>query len=175
MKGATAEEVARTVEALLPRVREVGATLLLNDHVDVAARYEGVGAHVGQGDLDAREARARLGPDRVLGLSTHSVEDVRRASSLPVDYLGFGPVFSAAGKHRAGGDLRPVMQARGIAGLKAALRVATVPLVAIGGIDMDNLADVLGAGAPCVAVISAVTAAPDPRAAARALQRAFDR
>ena len=175
MKGAPTEQVAAAIDAILPRVRAAGATLVLNDHVTLAARYEGVGAHVGQGDLDAAEARALLGPDRLLGLSTHCLADLHRAAALPIDYVGFGPVFTAAGKHRQAGDRRPVMEPRGIAGLKAALDVATVPLVAIGGIDMDNLADVLGAGARCVAVISAVTAAPDPRTAACALQRALDR
>ncbi len=174
MKGASVDEVKAVVERLLPMIEAAGATLLLNDHVDLAAQFDGVGAHVGQDDLDPREARRRLGEGRLLGWSTHSVEDVVAAASLPVDYIGFGPVFTAAGKHRSSTDAREVLQGRGIAGLKAALEVATVPLVAIGGIAVDNLADVVEAGAECVAVISAVTAAPDAADAARAIQRAFE-
>ncbi len=175
MKGASEEEVERVLLELLPSVRAAGATLILNDHVALAARHAGVGVHGGQDDLDPVEARRILGPDRVLGLSTHSVEDLQAAAALPIDYVGFGPVFTAAGKHRSAGDLRPAMQARGTAGLKAALEVATVPLVAIGGVDENNIDDVVGAGARCVAVIAAVATAADPRTAACALQRAFER
>jgi thiamine-phosphate pyrophosphorylase len=175
MKDASEADVASAIDDVLPVIRKAGATLILNDHVELATRFVGVGAHIGQDDMDPLEARRLLGPDRPLGWSTHSVEDVLRAASLPVDYIGFGPVFSGEGKHRSDGDDRPPMEARGIDGLKAALEVATVPLVAIGGITVDNLADVVEAGAGCVAVISAVAAAPDPKTAARALQRAFDR
>jgi thiamine-phosphate pyrophosphorylase len=175
MKGADEGDVERVLLELLPHVRAAGATLILNDHVALAARHDGVGAHVGQDDLPPEEARRLLGPGRLLGLSTHSVEQVRAASALPVDYVGFGPVFSAATKHLSPGDARPAMEARGIAGLKAALEVATVPVVAIGGIDLSNVAAVVEAGARCAAVLSAINAAPDPRAAASAVQRAFAR
>lgn len=175
MKGAPEADVRVVVQALLPSIRANGATLILNDHVALAATFEGVGAHIGQDDLDPAAARDLLGPDRILGWSTHSPDDVRRANRLPVDYIGFGPVFTAATKHLRPDDARPALQARGIAGLKAALEVATLPLVAIGGITMDNVAEVVSAGAPCVAVISAVSAAPDPPSAARALQRHFPR
>ena len=174
MKGAAEPEVRATAERLLPRIEAAGATLVLNDHVALAASLPGVGAHIGQDDLPPAEARALLGPDRLLGWSTHDPADLAAAAALPVDYVGFGPIFSAATKHLADDDARAPMKARGIKGLKAAVAVCTLPLVAIGGIDLGNLPQVLSTGVRSVAVLSAVSTAPDPVAAARAVQRAFE-
>lgn len=168
MKGAPEAAIAAVLEALVPRCADAGCSLLVNDHVGLAARF-GIGVHLGQDDADPAGARDAVGPDVLVGWSTHDARDVERAARLPVDYVGFGPVFSAAGKHRAAGDDRAPMSARGLAALAAVVATATVPVVAIGGIDADNLADVLDAGAAAAAVISAVAAAPDPRVAARRL------
>ncbi len=175
MKGASAADLRATAERLLPRIQAAGATLLLNDHVALAASLPGVGAHIGQDDLPPSEARALLGAERLLGWSTHDLDQLATAAALPIDYVGFGPIFSAATKHLADDDARDPMKARGIKGLKAAVAVCTLPLVAIGGIDLGNLEPVLSTGVGSVAVLSAVSTAPDPLAVARSVQRAFER
>ena len=173
MKRADDDEVEATLRRLLPAATAAGATLVVNDRIDVAARLEGVGLHLGQDDLDPREARRRLGPDRLIGWSTHTPAQVAAAPSMQVDYIGFGPVFSAAGKHRDPADPRPPMAPVGLSGLKAAVRLSNLPVVAIGGIDLERVEFVVATGVHAAAVISAVTTAADPQEAARAVQRAF--
>jgi thiamine-phosphate pyrophosphorylase len=173
MKGASDAEVRAVLDRLVPRLGS--ATLILNDRVDLAATVPGVGVHLGQGDLDPAEARRRLGPDRIIGWSTHTLSQVRAAASLPVQYIAFGPVFSAAGKYRLHGDAREPMSAVGVEGLRRAVEASERPVIAIGGIDQDNLPGVLETGVCGVAVIAAVAAAPDMTAAARRILDAFDR
>lgn len=173
MKGATDEELVAVLDRLVPRMGK--ATLILNDRVDLAAAYPGVGVHLGQGDTNPREARAALGPDRVIGWSTHTVEQVRTSAALPIQYVGFGPIFSAEGKHRFSGDARTPMGSVGLDGLRAAVEAAELPVVAIGGINEVNLPLVLSTGVASVAVIAAVAAAPDMRQAAGRIQDAFER
>ena len=168
MKGADVAEVSRTLDALVPLCAEAGCLLIVNDHVELAARH-GVGVHLGQDDMDPREARRILGEEAVIGWSTHDLQQVRRASERGVDYIGYGPIFSAAAKHRTAGDAREPMPACGLASLSAAVAAATVPVVAIGGIDAERLPFVLATGVQSVAMISAVARAPDPARAAAEL------
>jgi len=146
--------------------RAHGGLLIVNDRVDVALAIDADGAHVGQDDLPAREARRLLGPDRLLGVSARTVEEAVRAAGEGADYIGFGPVFPTATK----GDAGPP---RGLEDLRRACRAVTVPIVAIGGITSDNVGDVLVAGAAGVAVIAAVVTAPDMAAATRTLREAI--
>ncbi len=173
MKGASDEAFAATLRDVLAVAGD--ALVIANDRLEVAAAFDGVGLHLGQEDLDPREARARLGPDRVIGWSTHTVPQVRAAAAMSVDYVGFGPVFSAAGKHRFSGDRRAPMRSVGLDGLRAACEAAELPLVAIGGIKEVDVPELLRAGVDSVAVISAVAAAEDMAAAARRISDAFDR
>jgi len=169
MKHAPRAQVREVLAQLVPRARAAGCALIVNDDLDLAAEFPGVGVHLGQDDADPREARRRLGEGPLIGWSTHDLDDVRRAAILPLDYIGFGPVFSAAGKHLAAGDDRPPMAAVGLDSLSEVVAEATVPVVAIGGITGARLASVMRTGVAAAAVISAVANAPELHVAAREL------
>jgi thiamine-phosphate diphosphorylase len=152
---------ARAIQAMC---REAGVIFIVNDRVDLALAAEADGAHVGQEDLPAEAARRLLGPSRILGVSTHDVEQARQARAAGADYIGFGPMF-ATGTKATG------YTPRGLDGLRAVRgEVGALPLLAIGGITLDNVADVVRAGATAPAIISAVVAARDIRAAAAAFR-----
>lgn len=156
-------EHARTLrEVLAPR----GVPLIINDRVDVALASGADGVHVGQDDMPYPDARRLLGPDAVIGLSVETMDDVLRAEQFDVDYLGVSAVFATTTKT----DTRGVW---GIDGLAEVRRRSRHQLVAIGGLHAGNAGDVVAAGADAVAVVSAVCAAPDPRAAAAELVAAM--
>ena len=145
--------------ALRHRCREAGCLFIINDRVDLALALEADGVHVGQDDLPAREARRLLRPGMILGVSTHDESQALRARDDGADYVAVGSIFptgSKAGFRLVGPDL-----------VRRVRPKIAVPLVAIGGITVDNVTEVVRAGADAVAVISAVCAAPDPEAAAR--------
>lgn len=136
-----------------------GLDLIVNDRVDVALSAGINGVHLGQDDLPPDAARRLLGPDAVIGYSTHSVEQAVAALALPISYVAIGPIFQTATK----ADTAPVL---GLEGLRAVRRaIGAAPLVAIGGITAANACDVIEAGADSVAVISAVLSQPDRIAA----------
>ena len=140
--------------------------VLVDDRVDVALALaaEGCdGVHLGRGDLPPTEARDQLGPDLLIGLSTHEVAQVLAAAEEPVDYLGFGPVFASATKGYAGG-LGPEVAWVASAG-------STLPLFPIGGIDLASAPELAEVGR--AAVSSALLSAPDPQQAARLLRSAL--
>lgn len=124
-------------------------TLLLNDRVDLVAPAGWNGVHLGQDDLSPVEARAILGPRAMVGTSTHTDDQVRRADGQPVDYIAIGPVFATVSKS----DTSPVI---GLEGVARARSLTRKPLVAIGGITLENAAQVYDAGADSLAVISAI-------------------
>jgi thiamine-phosphate pyrophosphorylase len=124
-------------------------TLVVDDRCDLALAAGARGVHLGQEDLPPEAGRLLLGPAAVVGYSTHTLGQVRRSRALPVDYIGFGPVFPTATKDRPG-------PAVGLRRLAAACVTSTVPVVAIGGIGIDRVAGVLASGAASVAVISAL-------------------
>ncbi len=167
MKHRAEALIRPALETLSTDSAKVGAVLILNDHPRLAAEFPNVGVHLGQDDMDPAEARALL-PDRVLGWSTHDLDQVRRAADLPIDYVGFGPVFSAAGKHLHDDDDRSPDPATGVAGLREAVAASTVPVVAIGGIDAANRAEVWRARPHAVVAIGALARASDPRTEAAA-------
>jgi thiamine-phosphate pyrophosphorylase len=142
------------------------AVLIINDRPDVAKLAEADGVHLGQDDLPLSEARQFLGPQALIGVSTHSDEELRAAQGA--DYLGFGPVFATASKPFA--VLPPP---HGIEGLRRAVRLSEVPVVAIGGITARNAADVAAAGARSAAAIAELCHANDPRAAVEQMVKAF--
>ncbi|MGY1741532.1 MULTISPECIES: thiamine phosphate synthase [unclassified Blastococcus] len=177
--GATAVQVRdkqasrRELYALTLAVRAVvppGVALFVNDAVDVALLAGADGVHVGQDDLPPAEVRALIGPDRLLGLSAGSPEELALALALPpgtVDVVGIGPVWTTPTKPDAGAGLG----AAGVAALAARARAGGLRSVAIGGIDAGNAASVTGVDGVCV--VSAICAAPDPAAAARRLRDAL--
>lgn len=148
-------ELARAVQA---RSLEYGAALIINDRVDIALLVAAAGVHLGQDDLPPLDARRLLGPDRIVGVSTHNNTQAEAACRAAVaDYLGFGPIFSTSTKENPD----PV---QGLEGLRAVRAHVTLPIVAIGGITLATSRDVLTAGADAVAVIGDVVRATDLRA-----------
>jgi thiamine-phosphate pyrophosphorylase len=162
LKAAGARELYETALALRGVTRAVGARLVVNDRPDVAAAVDADGVHVGQTDVPVAVARRVVGPARWIGVSTHDVEEATRAVGDGADYLGVGPVYATTSKAGA-------LPARGLALVRAVRGLTRVPLVAIGGITAETAADVLAAGADAVAVIGALTHAPNPAAATREL------
>jgi thiamine-phosphate pyrophosphorylase len=150
---------ARAIQAMC---RAHGATCIVNDRVDIALAAGADGAHVGQADLPAPEARALL-RGRLLGVSAHAVEEAAAAQAAGADYVGVGAIYPTTSKANARAPLGP----EAIARFRAAVRI---PIVAIGGITLENVEPVIRAGADGVAVIAAVVGAPDIAAAARALR-----
>jgi len=145
-------------ERLRARCAAAGATFIVNDRVDLAVAAGADGVHVGQDDLPARAARALLRPGMILGVSTHSVAQARAAQADGADYVAVGSMFPTRSKAEfelVGTEL--------LRKLRGEIRV---PLIGIGGITHANVGEVIAAGADGVAVISAVCAAADPRAAA---------
>jgi thiamine-phosphate pyrophosphorylase len=144
---------------LRERCGRAGVTFVVNDRVDLAVGAEADGVHLGQDDLPARVARPLLRAGMLLGVSTHDVEQARAAREDGADYVAVGSMFPTATK--------PEFQLVGPALIRKLRGEIRVPLVGIGGITHDNVADVVRAGADGIAVISAVCAAPDPTTATR--------
>lgn len=142
--------------------------LIINDHVTMAAALPHAGAHVGNEDLAPADARALLGPYRLLGATAHTEAEVIALAEAPIDYLGIGPVYGTQSKQWLAGPLPPL----GTEGLRRLCNLSTIPVIAIGSIDQTNLAAVLDAGAYGVAVLSAFVAAERPWVAAEQLVRA---
>lgn len=139
-----------------------GALFILNDRPDLVAAARADGVHVGQDDMAVSEARAIVGPDRLIGLSTHSPAQVDAAADLDVDYIGVGPVHATPTK--------PGRPAVGLELVGYAAEHAGVPFFAIGGISPENVEAVRAAGASRIAVVRALTDASDPARAARQLR-----
>lgn len=136
--------------AALQLARARGTSLIINDRVDIALAIGADGVHLGQSDIPASYARRLLGDQRIIGFSTHNLDQVAAALELPIDYLAFGPVYSTSTKDKPDPTV-------GLALLREASRLAHhLPLVAIGGISPSNLRETLTAGADSVAVISSV-------------------
>ncbi|MCH8896749.1 MAG: thiamine phosphate synthase [Chloroflexi bacterium] len=142
------------------------ALLIINDHLDLAVAVGAGGAHVGQTDLPIAEARQVLRPHQVLGRSNREFEQLAESQEMGADHVAFGPIYDTNTKSI-------VRQPQGIERLKLARAVATVPLVAIGGINIKNVAPVVEAGADAICVTAAVGAATNPEAAARRLVKAI--
>jgi thiamine-phosphate pyrophosphorylase len=162
-KGASAQQLLRAARRLLPLARAGGVPLIINDRVDVAQAAGADGVHLGQEDLPVRAARAILGPGRLIGQSTHSLEQALAAQADGADYIGFGPIFATPTK--------PDYPAVGTGPIRAVVSQVRLPVVCIGGIDHETVRRVAAAGARCVAVVRAVCGATDPEAAARMLKR----
>jgi thiamine-phosphate pyrophosphorylase len=139
---------------LAKRTGLAGARFIVNDRADIACASGADGVHVGQDDLPVELARAVVGAEKWVGYSTHNLEQVASADKTSADYIALGPVFATSSKENPD----PVV---GIEGLRSARAVTRKPLVAIGGISLQNVDDVLAAGADSVAVISDLLRAPD--------------
>lgn len=167
-KATPEEAVVRRARKLARIGQELEVLTVVNDRPSIARDVGADGAHVGQEDLPAAQARSILGSTPLLGVSTHDRTQVRRASRSPaVDYLGVGPIFPTGTKPGS----RPI----GPRLLEIAQREASLPVFALGGIDSSNLDAVLATGCRRIAVSRAILASPDPHAAARDLRARLDR
>lgn len=139
-----------------------GVPLIINDNVEIALKSGADGVHVGQHDMQAAQVRAKIGPDRILGVSAQTVEQAILAEKNGADYLGVGAVFSTSTKK----DAKPVSRDT----LKAICQAVSIPVCAIGGISRENLPALSGTGIDGVALVSAVFGAPDIEAECRVLR-----
>ncbi|MGO9396740.1 MAG: thiamine phosphate synthase [Xanthobacteraceae bacterium] len=162
-------EAARAIKAVLV---PFAVPFVVNDRVDVALAAQADGVHIGPDDMAPEDARALLGPNAIIGVS---IKSVAAAEAVPVgliDYAGVGGVYATLSKKQEGPPIGP----QGLARIAAALRrrAPKLPIVGIAGIDAGNAAAAIAAGADGVAVISALSLAPDPAAAARTLRDIVD-
>jgi len=144
--------------------------LVVNDRIDLAVALDADGVHLGQTDLPAEVARDQLGPDAIVGVSAATVAEARAAVDAGADYLGVGAVYGTSSK-----DVVEERDGVGPERIRSITDAVDVPVVGIGGISAENAKPVVEAGASGVAVISAITAADDPKAAAAALQEVVER
>ncbi len=160
-KHATTAQRTDLAVALKAALQGTGVPLVINDDVVAAIAADADGAHIGQGDISPEQARALLGPDKILGLSCETPQTVRDADSALVDYLGLGPVFGTATKDDHA-------QPTGFDGLAQLVALSSLPNVAIGGLKPDHINGVLASGADGMAVVSAICGQSDPHTTARA-------
>jgi len=158
-------EIERAAETFRRVADTYSALFILNDDPDLARGCDADGVHVGQDDVAAEEARALLGPEAIIGLSTHSEEQIAASAGRPVDYISVGPIWET-----------PTKAGRAAVGLGLVTHAAAQaphPFFAIGGIDPDNAEQVVRAGAERLCAVRAIRDAADPAAAASALRQAF--
>ena len=153
-KTASMKEAYVEALALHQAAAKAGVLFIVNDRCDLALAVDADGVHLGQGDLPLDLARKVMGQDKLIGISTHNPDQVREATAGKPDYLGFGPIF----KPRSKQDHDPVV---GLEGLRAMRSLSSLPVFAIGGIQIDQVGEVTRFGANGVAVISAILKAPD--------------
>lgn len=158
----TIERSARTFRRLADTY---SALFIVNDDPDLARACNADGVHVGQDDMPVREAREIMGPDAIIGLSTHSEEQIAAAGALPADYMSVGPIWETPTK-----EGRPGV---GIELVERAAERAAQPFFAIGGIDPANAGEVVGSGARRLGVVRAIRDADDPAGAAESLREAL--
>ncbi|MHB8170580.1 MAG: thiamine phosphate synthase [Thermincolia bacterium] len=166
-KETTARELLKLAEKLRVMTREAGVTFIVNDRVDLAKAADADGVHLGQEDLPLEVARELLGRDKLIGISTHTLEQAVAAEEAGADYIGVGPIFPTESKK----NLDPLVGTKLLARIKEGVNI---PIVAIGGINEENAAQVVEVGADSIAVISAVMGADNPVVAAKRLQGLFE-
>lgn len=148
-------------ERFVALCRRKGAVSIINDDVEIAVKTGAGGVHVGQADLEAGQVRALLGPDKLIGVSAHTVEEALAAQAAGADYLGVGAAFVTGTKT----DAKPISKET----IRAITAAVDIPVVAIGGVTRDNIRELKGCGLDGVAVVSALFAQSDVKAAAREL------
>jgi thiamine-phosphate pyrophosphorylase len=165
IKAGTDEEILAAGQRFRAACTAAGALLIVNDHPDLAVALDADGVHVGQDDMAVARARTLVGPHRLVGLSTHSPEQIEAALGAGVDYIGVGPVYATPTK--------PGRPPVGLRLVREAAQRSPLPFFAIGGIDAGHISAVRAAGARRVAVVRALTGAADPEATARSLRAAL--
>lgn len=161
LKDASGRDFLAAARAIAERCRRRGAILIVNDRVDIAILADAHGVHLGQQDLSLEAARRIAGPDKVIGISAHTLEQARAAENGGADYIGFGPMYS--------GGLKNITAGVGLDSLRAIRAAVRLPIVAIGGITEARVPETLAAGADAVAIITDVVKAPDISAKVRSI------
>jgi thiamine-phosphate pyrophosphorylase len=171
-KRSETRAMVETARAIKQALAPFAVPLVVNDRVDVALAAGADGVHVGQDDMAVEDARRLLGRGAIIGLSIKTVAEANAAPVELIDYVGSGGVYATTSKQQKNAPIGPEGLARVISALHA--RAQRLPVCGIAGIDAGNAAAVIAAGADGVAVISALSLAPDPAAAARALRAIVD-
>lgn len=161
LKDVGSRDFLAAARAIAAACHERGALLIVNDRADIAKLAGADGVHVGQEDLPLEAARQVAGTDKLVGVSTHTVEQARAAEAGGADYIGFGAIYP--------GGLKNVKNAQGLERLRAVRAAVKIPIVAIGGISEETVKEVLAAGADAAAIITNVVRAPDIAAKVRAI------
>ena len=167
-KSGSTREMIEIAQDLKRLCSEAGVTFIVNDRLDVAIAAEADGVHLGQDDFPIPKARQLLGEGRIIGGSAATLDEARKCLSEGADYVGFGPVYPTSSKDDAG----PVS---GIDILKQVVEIIPLPIIAIGGVDAENIPDVMRAGARGIAVISAVCCQDDPEGATKSLYQVLNK
>ncbi len=165
-KEAPRAEIELRARVLLPLAREARIPFVIDDDVELAKIVGADGVHVGQSDMACEKARKTLGDDAIIGVSAGTVEEALAAQAAGADYIGVGGIYPTSTKEDA--------QVIGVDGLRKICEAVDIPVVAIGGVNAENLATLKGSGADGVALVSAIFAADDIEAATRKLRKIAD-
>ena len=155
-KDAATGEFVELGRRLMSLLKPLGVPLIINDRVDVALAVDADGVHIGQSDMSYADARRLLGPEKIIGLSVENFEDLESANKLDVDYIGISPVYGTPTK-------TDTAEPFGLEGLRKAVEMSVHPTVAIGGMNVATVGEVIAAGTDGVAVVSAICSAESPR------------
>lgn len=160
MKDATAEEIIACAEEVLPLCRRHGAKFLLDDHVELVRQLGADGVHLGKNDMPVDEARKILGPDIIIGGTANTIEDIIRLHKQDADYVGCGPFRFTTTKK----NLSPILGLDGYKSIVLKMKELGIdlPIVAIGGITVEDIPAVMGTGVSGIALSGAILGAPDP-------------
>ena len=161
-KDAATGEFVELGRRLMSLLKPLGVPLIINDRVDVALAVDADGVHIGQSDMSYADARRLLGPEKTIGLSVENFEDLEAANKLDVDYIGISPVYGTPTK-------TDTAEPFGLEGLRKAVEMSVHPTVAIGGMNVATVGEVIAAWTDGVAVVSAICSAESPRDAAAEL------
>jgi thiamine-phosphate pyrophosphorylase len=164
-KTGSRAELLEEAKALRKLTRAYGVPFIVNDYPDIALEVDADGVHLGQEDLRLEEARRMLGPGKIIGVSTHSLEQALAAERAGADYIGVGPVYPT--------NTKPGRAAVTTSYVAEAARHVRIPFVAIGGITLDNVSEVLAAGATRICAVSAIVGSEDPAATCRSFLEAI--
>ena len=166
-KEASTGEFIELARRLMKLLKPLDIPLIINDRVDVALAVDADGVHIGQSDMSYEDARRLLGPDKIIGLSVESFQDIETANTLDVDYIGISPVYGTPTK-------TDTAEPFGLEGLRKAVQMSAHPTVAIGGMNASTIGDVMAAGTDGVAVVSAICSAENIRKATSGLRAIAD-
>ena len=167
-KEASTGEFIELARRLMKLLKPLRIPLIINDRVDVALAVDADGVHIGQSDMSYEDARRLLGPDKIIGLSVESFEDIEAANALDVDYIGISPVYGTPTK-------TDTAEPFGLEGLRKAVQMSAHPTVAIGGMNASTIGEVMAAGTDGVAVVSAICSAENIRKATSELRAIVER